>query len=159
MHRSGVQADRELLDLVFDLPADRLALATESPACLPAALGGGRRSNCEPWYAPLVAARAAEIRPDHPAGPADLARTLHASALRFLDLPPPATEPEPKPEPEPAPIEPSTVDADAAYAAQLHAQQWDDDEALARAMQAQFDEEESDEDGGALAMEALSLDS
>ena len=38
------KVDKQLLDIAFDLPAGRIVLATEAPACLPAALAGGASS-------------------------------------------------------------------------------------------------------------------
>ena len=58
------KAPRELLDLAFDVPLERILLASAAPRCLPAQAGGAgvRRSVCHPGHIIHVAERLAALK-------------------------------------------------------------------------------------------------
>ena len=56
------KASRELLDMAFDMPLDRMLLASSAPLNLPAQARGGRRSVCHSGHVTFVAQRISEIR-------------------------------------------------------------------------------------------------
>ena len=54
--------ERQLGEVVFDTPLDRLMIGSDSPFSIPSELGGGRREYCHPGHMLPVAEKVAQIK-------------------------------------------------------------------------------------------------
>ena len=74
---------KELHELAFDVPLDRLLLASSSPHHLPTQANGGRRSLCHPGHITFEAERVAELKRGV-LGAEDLLRASRENAARVF---------------------------------------------------------------------------